>query len=1039
MRPRHRGTVRGALAALLGIAAALCACGEEGDRAPTVEIRAGVNNQGGQPGFTGSVDVPVLQFGLRSRYAEVTVTGIRFQASGSGDDSTGVTQVRLYRDEDADGDLGVGDALLWSSSGFASDDGDLEVAGLSETIPTSSPVHWLLVYDIAPGPTSGLTFCVGIGRGSDVEAERGGRKAQATVGAGVQGCVAASTGTLTIAPGPSAPPARGIGQCAIGEEALQLDLSTGPREDVVIESVAFTASGTGDDEREIAGVWLYIDEDGGGTLEPTDTPLGGPEGYPANDGVVTFGNLNRVIPRSTSEQWILVYNLSGVNTAGRTFAAGVAANADVTASGLSSGQPVSVDGAPVNGEELTVEEPQLISAFYQDVNEDGIASTPDFITVTFSQTVRVTGWNADSAFNVLPGTLGWAGLSPGADPREVIISLSVDSFLQPNGTCGVDPGSSCINLQPAPSGITTCVGTSLQPLPVPVDMEGETHPRLLGTALVDTNWNCVTDAGDTLEMYFGARVSLTTPDPGQAFTLPVAGDSFGAGAQFVGGGMPSGVQTVSIELGTGAVLSPAGIFDPAALGAGSSSGVDVAAAPGLIVDAAYPWISALPNATSERDIPEPYLWSSVGDDDEFARFGTRVASAGDVNGDGYADVIVGAPYFQSGSPGGWRMGKAYLYLGGPGGLSATPGWTSTGDGLSDSEFGCSVACAGDVNGDGFSDVIVGARDADGLNWDSGKAFLYLGSAAGLATAPAWTSVGDDQGYAGFGTSVASAGDVNGDGYSDVIVGSPEFDSISWSEGKAYLYLGEAGGLSTTPIWTSMGDDQPYTAFGLGVASAGDVNGDGFSDIIIGAPYFATTTWDEGKVYVYLGGTAGPSAAPDWTSSGDDQMEAHFGITAASAGDVDGDGYSDVIIGARGYGNRFGKAYVYHGGPGGLAQTPGWTSTGDNQDFAEFGLGAASAGDVNGDGYADIIVGAHYFDTLFSTVGKAYLYLGGAGGVSASPTWTSTGEDKIIATFGVSVASAGDVNGDGFDEVIIGAPGFHTVKNEVGKAYLYCTR
>ncbi|HEY3352732.1 MAG TPA: integrin alpha, partial [Polyangia bacterium] len=147
-------------------------------------------------------------------------------------------------------------------------------------------------------------------------------------------------------------------------------------------------------------------------------------------------------------------------------------------------------------------------------------------------------------------------------------------------------------------------------------------------------------------------------------------------------------------------------------------------------------------------------------DQTWSELGTSVAAAGDVNGDGYADVIVSAPYFQPTAFGADR-GRVYVFLGGPAGLAATPAWTVTGD-QDYARFGLVVAGAGDVNGDGFDDVIIGAPFYDHGAADTGRATVYLGSAAGLGATPAWTIYGDAAG-ALLGA-VAGAGDVNGDGY-----------------------------------------------------------------------------------------------------------------------------------------------------------------------------------------------------------------------------------------------------------------------------------
>ena len=133
-------------------------------------------------------------------------------------------------------------------------------------------------------------------------------------------------------------------------------------------------------------------------------------------------------------------------------------------------------------------------------------------------------------------------------------------------------------------------------------------------------------------------------------------------------------------------------------------------------------------------------------------------------------------------------------------LMTSPAWTAEPDQIG-ALFGFSVATAGDVNGDGFSDVIVGALAYDNGQNEEGRAFVYLGSAAGLSTTAAWTAEGD-QASAQFGHSVATAGDVNGDGFSDVIVGAYVYDNGRANEGRAFVYHGSAAGLSTTAAWTA---------------------------------------------------------------------------------------------------------------------------------------------------------------------------------------------------------------------------------------------
>ncbi len=413
-----------------------------------------------------------------------------------------------------------------------------------------------------------------------------------------------------------------------------------------------------------------------------------------------------------------------------------------------------------------------------------------------------------------------------------------------------------------------------------------------------------------------------------------------------------------------------------------------------------------------------------------AYFGTSVASAGDVNGDGFSDVIVGAPGFTNIAT---DDGRVFVYLGSQAGLATAAGWTVKGD-QTLSDFGRCVASAGDVNGDGYDDVIVGAPNYDTLFPDAGRAFLYLGSALGPSTTPSWTASSGQAG-AGFGRSVASAGDVNGDGYDDVIVGANTFTNGQSSEGRAFLYLGSPTGLAATPAWSAE-SDQANAYFGYSVASAGDVNGDGFSDVIVGAPFHDHGELDEGRAHVFQGSTIGLGASAVWTVESNVILSA-FGYSVASAGDVNSDGYSDVVVGApylsNGQGTE-GGAFAYLGSASGLATTVSWTAE-SNQSGAEFGISVASAGDSDGDGFDDVLIGSQQQTVNFTPMGRAFLYLGHASGLAPNFLWSGNNNVKD-STFGASVASAGDVNGDGFSDAIIGAPQYSYSKTKEGVAYMY---
>lgn len=409
-------------------------------------------------------------------------------------------------------------------------------------------------------------------------------------------------------------------------------------------------------------------------------------------------------------------------------------------------------------------------------------------------------------------------------------------------------------------------------------------------------------------------------------------------------------------------------------------------------------------------------------------FGWSVCCAGDVNGDGLADVLVGAPGLFTTQP-----GSAHVFLGSASGISTTPAWTTDGVQAS-ARFGYDVHTAGDVNGDGFSDVLVGApwRQNGGLT-DEGHARLFLGSADGLQAAGGQLDVA--QNAAQFGAALASAGDVNADGYADLLIGAPLYDNGQTDEGRAMLYLGSASGYPTTPSWTGE-SDQAGARYGTSVGSAGDVNGDGYSDFLIGAPLYDDGETDEGRVYQYSGTATVPSTTAAWLFNGD-QAGAECGRVVGPAGDVNGDGYSDALIGVPMWSGTFsneGRALVFHGSSSGLVLAPAWDITGGAAS-RQLGTSLSSAGDTNGDGYSDVVVGIPTYSNGQSGEGQLRWYRGGAAGLSATPTWLAE-SNSVGASLGAAVCAAGDVNGDSFADFIVGAPTYTNGQANEGRIYLF---
>jgi hypothetical protein len=427
-----------------------------------------------------------------------------------------------------------------------------------------------------------------------------------------------------------------------------------------------------------------------------------------------------------------------------------------------------------------------------------------------------------------------------------------------------------------------------------------------------------------------------------------------------------------------------------------------------------------------------------------ARFGVSVDTAGDVNGDGYSDVVIGARFYDDGQT---DEGAIFVYHDSPTGPSTSADWM-VGSNQTYAEFGCFVSMAGDVNRDGYADVVVGAAHYDNGQSNEGRAYVYHGSPTGLSAAPDWT-VESNQADAYLGHAVSTAGDVNGDGYDDVLVGAYQYSNGQAREGRVYVYYGSDTGLSATADWIAESNQDEARMGYHGSGSAGDVNGDGYDDIIVGAfRYYDDVQQDgEGHVFIYHGSPTGldangtrPSGLPtnaDWTAQGD-QYEARFGHCVSAAGDVNSDGYSDVIIGARSYDNGQtdeGMAFVYHGSPTGLDAAPAWTVE-SNQDAVELGWSVSTAGDVNGDGYADVIVGAYGYDNGQEDEGLVYVYHGSPTGLHVGPAdWTVEGEQEG-AWFGRSVGTAGDVNGDGYSDVIVGASHYDNGQEDEGRAFVY---
>ncbi len=435
----------------------------------------------------------------------------------------------------------------------------------------------------------------------------------------------------------------------------------------------------------------------------------------------------------------------------------------------------------------------------------------------------------------------------------------------------------------------------------------------------------------------------------------------------------------------------------------------------------------IPNTLAQ--LPQNPDWSEEGKQST-QRYGEQVTMEGDYNGDGYKDLAVGAPKTDSGQT---NNGRAYLYLGSDTGLTDTAVWTATCD-SGDAFFGGDLSYAGNVDDDGYDDLIVGASEMDSNMTDRGAAFLYRGNASGLEDTASWVAYGE-QAYALFGYSVSNAGDVNDDGYDDVMVGAYQQDSLKSDAGRAYVFHGGSNGLSSTADWVE-GIHESNAWFGQSVSYAGDLNDDGYDDVVVGAPKKGNGTDNYGRVYFYYGTSSGlPDTSSYWLTP-PTSSDAQVGRTVTDAGDIDNDGYDDVVIGTDGDGAggyfAAGKAWALHGSSSGI-QYPSslrWEFA-PNDNYMRFADDLANAGDINGDGHSDLIGGApdHSSDR-----GKLYLFTGSDTGYADMPT--STYEGPQIQSWFSTAVSAGDANSDGKPDIAVGAHSYSGSLSESGKAFVF---
>jgi len=453
-----------------------------------------------------------------------------------------------------------------------------------------------------------------------------------------------------------------------------------------------------------------------------------------------------------------------------------------------------------------------------------------------------------------------------------------------------------------------------------------------------------------------------------------------------------------------------------------------------------------------------------GQDDQY--FGAAVAGPGDLNGDGYDDLLVGAP-FNAGT------GVAAAYRGGP---SNTPLFIKPGG--STTHYGAMVAAIGDINSDGYADLAVGAPFDDGFDENGGRLELLSGKTFGVIdeifpttddafAGAALTMIddfdGDDvpdyavgipgadfdaedagavfihsggngsrllimdgSGAAGdeFGASVARLGDVNNDGDQEIAIGSPRANKVTIFPTGIQIDAGKVQIQTLWPpqtiktVWGAAAGDQ----FGFSVASGFDVNQDGVTDVIAGAPYSNANGSDSGEVRIL----SGVNGAKLLTVAGHAPGE-QFGWSVDGLGDVDNDGVDDFVAGAPGFSSVLagGRAYIHSGASGALIHSFAWFGT------SRLGESVTGAGDMNGDGVEDVVVGAPDTSVAASYAGGAYA-ISGATGALIRIHYGTNAFDK----FGSSVCGVGDVDNDGASDYAVGAIEVYTFFGDKGSVRVF---
>lgn len=407
------------------------------------------------------------------------------------------------------------------------------------------------------------------------------------------------------------------------------------------------------------------------------------------------------------------------------------------------------------------------------------------------------------------------------------------------------------------------------------------------------------------------------------------------------------------------------------------------------------------------------------------QFGSSLSELEDINDDGYWEFLAGAPGDNS------NAGKVFFWYGGSG-VTVAPDVVLTG--AAPEQFGWSIARIGDVDGGGKADFAVGAPLSNAGGAEQGRVYVFYGEtlASGTAATMADVIIGGQSAGDHFGWSISAAGDFDGDGRDDFIVGAPLKDGLGADAGAAYVIYGSASGpsanLAAATVLTGAGADDN---FGWSVSDAGNFLAGSADCVAVGAPLKNTTTGgaDAGTVYVYEGG-ATPNATVDYVaeSGAVAKTGGQYGFAVRNVGRWNGDGYDDLAIGAPYWPaplSASGRVEIIFGATS--PSTSGDRSVGGEVAGDNLGWSLARVRNVLGTSAEDLLIGAPGSNQPATDAGRAYIYRGGAATQATADLIDVYPNVPLIAgtaafdLYGLAVASAGDFDGDGQWDFAVGAP------------------